>query len=329
MSEDFRFRILGPLTVEFAGENIRLGGPRQQALLAILLLESNHVVAIERLVDAIWNDSPPASAKNQVRICVSGLRRLFADKRPGTVIETYGSGYRILVPRGALDLSEFEELTFFGRAAADAGSTREAVDVLRQALGLWRGLIGSGLDSRLAESLATKFHEERLAALEDCYDLELALGRHRKLVGELACLVAEHPFREKTCGQLMLALSRSGRKVEALELFRTTRKKLSEELGLEPGESLRELEYSILNSDSGPGEPLSAPDQDRPAPQRRVISARLGHTPPPQPEHRRTEDRRTEDRLDRLERENARLRAEHAAFKRAMDSWMKPWEADA
>ncbi|GGV21791.1 hypothetical protein GCM10010495_41790 [Kitasatospora herbaricolor] len=323
MSDGFRFRILGPLAVEFSGQPIRLGGARQQALLTILLLEANHVVPIERLVDAIWNDAPPASAKNQVRICVSGLRRLFADRHPGAVIETRASGYIIKVPNGALDLGEFGELTFRGRAA---GNTTEAVELLRKAIGLWRGPIGSGLDSRLVESLATKFHEERLSALEDCYDLELKLNRHRQIVGELSGHVAEHPFREKMCGQLMLALFRSGRKVEALELFRSTRRKLSEEMGIEPGESLRELQYSILNSDT-PGPAGPEPTQLlnlRLPPARDKISSSSVHNPLSISEHRRTEDR-----LERLEREHAQLRAEHAVFKRAISLWAKFWETQA
>lgn len=247
--QEFLYRLLGPLAVEYAGEHIRLGGLRQQILLTMLLLEANQVVHLERLIDAIWDESPPASARNQVRICVSGLRRQFALKGGGDVIETHLVGYRILVAKDALDLHRFEELAACGRAAAADGRLDEAVALLRSALDLWTGPIAAGMHSALVQATAVKLQEDRISVLEDCYDLELQLGRQRRIVGELTRHVSEHPFREKSCAQLMLALYQSGRQVDALEFFRITRRRFSDELGIEPSENLYTLQHQILTSD--------------------------------------------------------------------------------
>ena len=246
--QGFRYQLLGPLAVESAGEGVRLGGLRQQTLLTMLLLEANQVVHLERLIDAIWNQSPPASARNQVRICVSGLRRQFATKGGGA-IETHPVGYRIRVAREALDVYRFIDLAAGGRVAACEGRLDKAVALLRSALDLWTGPIAAGLDSALVQATAVKLQEDRISLLEDCFDLELQLGRQRRIVGELTSHISEHPFREKLCSQLMLALYQSSRQVDALEFFRITRKRFSDELGIEPSENLRTLEHLILTSD--------------------------------------------------------------------------------
>lgn len=318
MTERFRYRVLGPLTVAGSDRTVRLGSPRQQALLTALLLEANHVVPLERLVDVIWNEAPPASATSQVRICVSGLRRLFADHGITGRITTHPAGYLIEVAPGELDLAAFEEFSVLGRAAADADSTVEAVQLFRSALGLWLGPIGAGLDSKILDAVSAKFQEARHTVLEDCFDLELKLGRERQIVGELAAQVREQPFRERLAAQLMLALFRSGRKVEALEFFRNLRKRLDEELGIEPSAVLRDLEYAILACDS---EPVEIPRRGWGAAQDIRLTIASPHFLPEDA----SDAPRTEVRLAKLEKENAQLRAEHLVFKRVMSFWMTTW----
>ncbi|WP_328916094.1 MULTISPECIES: AfsR/SARP family transcriptional regulator [unclassified Streptomyces] len=298
-----------------------MGSPRQQALLTALLLEADHVVPLERLVDVIWNEAPPASAKSQVRICVSGLRRLFADHGITGRIETHPAGYLLKVAPGELDLAAFEEYSILGRAAAEAGSTVEAVTLYRSALGVWLGPIGAGLDSKILESVSAKFQETRLTVLEDCFDLELKLGRERQIVGELAAQVTEHPFRERLAAQFMLALFRSGRKVEALEFFRKLRARLDDELGIRPAAALRDLEYAILTSDSGR---VEIPSNGRNTADDLRFTINFPRLLPEQA----TDALRTEDRLAKLEQENAELKAEHLVFKRVMSFWMTTWEGE-
>jgi DNA-binding SARP family transcriptional activator len=266
----------------------------------------------------IWNEAPPASAKSQVRICVSGLRRIFADHEVPGRIETHPAGYLLEVAPGELDLAAFEEFSVLGQAAAEAGSTVEAVQLFRSALGVWLGPIGAGLDSKILDSVSAKFQETRHTVLEDCFDLELQLGRERQIVGELAAQVTEHPFRERLAAQYMLALFRSGRKVDALEFFRKLRKRLDEELGIRPAATLRDLEYAILRSDSSqvgipPHEWSTSEDIRLTINSPRFLSEQI------------SDALRTEDRLARLEQENAELKAEHLVFKRVMSFWMTTW----
>ncbi|MFC0847782.1 BTAD domain-containing putative transcriptional regulator [Streptomyces noboritoensis] len=306
-NQAFTFRILGPLEVECAGRKVRLGGFRQQALLATLLLEAEHVVPIERLLEAIWEDTPPASAKGQVRICVSAIRRQFVGAGVGDLIETHPAGYRIRLPSTALDLARFEHLAALGRRAARDKQPEQAVDLFRSALAQWKGPVAAGLESRVLRQAATMLREEQLSVLEECVDLELQMGRHRKVVGELYRQVAENPYREQMCAQLMLALYRSGRQADALRQFRETRTLLSAELGIDPGESLRTLERAILAEDPSletPSRP--APAQEGPAPVGSLIR---------QPVHRAVKTSWTDHtlamrtRLTSLQQANLRLQA--------------------
>jgi DNA-binding SARP family transcriptional activator len=300
-------RILGPLAVAYSGENIRLGGYRQQTLLTMLLLEANQTVPIDRLVDAIWGENPPASARGQVRICVSDLRRRFSAQGLAEVIETHPVGYRIVVARDELDYYRFEDYRSRGRAAAAGGRPAEAAALLRSGLDLWAGTVTAGLDSELVRACAVKLNEHRIAALEDFFDIELSLGHEREIVSELTENIAEHPFREKLCTQLMVALYRAGRRADALDFFRATRRRFRDELGIEPGSRLCRLERMILTNDPELCEPYPLPDG--PAAPR----------PPAAP---------TEDRLNRLERENARLRAEHDSLKRMVEVLLRDAVAD-
>ncbi|WP_380283376.1 BTAD domain-containing putative transcriptional regulator [Kitasatospora purpeofusca] len=224
-----------------------LGGRRPQLVLATLALTPNWVVPLDRLVDNLWGAAPPASARTQIRICVSQLRRALADAGAPPVIETHPNGYRLRVGPGELDAALFHEEVARARLRAASGALPEAVDALRQALARWTGPAMAGLDCPALESWARRLEENRLRAVEERVRLELALGLHEDLVGELVELVSAHPFREHLHGLLMHALHRSGRTVEALGVYRTLRTHLVEELGLEPGQELRALEQGILN----------------------------------------------------------------------------------
>ncbi|GAA4094929.1 AfsR/SARP family transcriptional regulator [Actinomadura miaoliensis] len=214
----------------------------------MLLLEANRVVPVSRLVDALWNETPPATAKSQVHISVSALRRLLG-RSGAQLIETRSPGYVLRTPDDAVDLKRFEDLAAKGAAAAAEQRLQEATRHYRAALALWRGPAMAGIESRVIRVYATRWDETRLTVLEDCLDLELQLGRHREIIGELSELVAEHPLRERLRAQMMLALYRSGRQADALDVFRAGREILQQELGLDPGKDLRRLESAILASD--------------------------------------------------------------------------------
>lgn len=249
MWEDWQFRVLGPLQAEYGGENVPLGGLRQQTLFAMLLVDVNQVVHVERLIDAVWDGAPPTSARTQIRICVSGLRQLLAARRLDKVIETHTVGYRLRVDRTCVDLCTFEDLLARGRLARTEHRPEEAVSLLRSALRLWSGEVAAGLGSQRLVPVAARYREERLAAVEECMDLELQLGRHREVAGELIGHVADNSFREKMREQLMVALYRSGRQADALEQFSVARRLFTDELGIEPGRNLRTLQQAILTSD--------------------------------------------------------------------------------
>jgi predicted ATPase/DNA-binding SARP family transcriptional activator len=226
----FEFRVLGPLEVEADGAVLPVGGPRQRALLAFLLLRANEVVRRDSLVDALWGEDPPARAQNSLQVAVHGLRKLLGAER----IETVGDGYRLLVEPGELDLARFLEVEERDPAAA---------------LDLWRGTALVGVDAPFAAAESVRLEERRLAAVEARIERELAGGRHDLLVPELEHLIAEHPYRERLRGQLMLALYRAGRQAEALDAYHAARAVLVDELGIEPGPQLQELEQSILRQD--------------------------------------------------------------------------------
>jgi peptide/nickel transport system substrate-binding protein len=240
------YRILGRLEVVEHGQRLPLGGARQRALLAVLLLHRREVVSLDHLIESLWGDSPPLTAAKTIQVYVSRLRKVLGVE----ILETCGRGYRLAVDPGLCDLDRFDALIAQGRAAADRDDPGRAVELLGQALALWRD---PGLDEFSAEPFAeaelAHLTEARLAALEDRIDATLALGRGPELVVELEQLAAEHPLRERLAGALMLALYRAGRQADALTVYRTTRKRLVEELGLEPSPTLRELERGILQHD--------------------------------------------------------------------------------
>lgn len=254
------YRILGPLEVVVGAQRLDLGAPRQQVVLACLLLEANRLVTIGRLTDAIYGDDLPTTSRAQVQICVSALRRLFTAHGSPDVIATHSQGYTLRVVDGQLDSQSFESLLSQARGAREGRRLEEAVGHYRDALSLWRGSALDGQESRLVQAAVGRLTERRITASEDCIELELELGRHHELVGELSELVEEHPLRERLRGQLMLALYRSGRQAEALTVYRRARQTMIEELGIEPNESLQQLEHAILSSD----ESLDLPPRQQP-----------------------------------------------------------------
>jgi DNA-binding SARP family transcriptional activator/Tfp pilus assembly protein PilF len=248
---DLRFRILGPFEV-WHGDRLLAVRAKQRVLLAALLLQANRVVAVERLVDQLWAESPPATATATLQTHISQLRKLLKVEPPSDqLIVTRASGYVLLVQPDQVDLQQFERLVDAARQAMAAGDAGGAAELFAQALGLWRGpaLGGVALASPTLAGEAARLEEARLAALEDRIEAELALGRHARLVGELEALVAEEPLRERLQGLLMVALYRSGRQARALEVYQAARRMLRDELGLEPGRALQRLQQQILDAD--------------------------------------------------------------------------------
>lgn len=228
---------------------VRPGGPRQRTVLALLSLNANRVTSIEQLIEAVWHDSPPCTARSQIQICISGLRKLFTEAGYPQAIKTRSPGYLLELGTDELDSLEFTSLVTAAKGQADAGRIAEAATTLRRALALWRGPALAGVQSELVQRGATVLNDQRLAAVEERVRLDLLLGRHEELSVELRALISEHPLRERLYGFLMLALYRSGRQAEALEVFRSARRTLVEEVGIEPGQELRDLERAILNRD--------------------------------------------------------------------------------
>ena len=237
------FLLLGPLEAVESGQPIPLGGHQQRALLAVLLLRPNEVVPADQLIDALWGERPPPTASTIVQLYVSRLRKLLGRDR----LLTRPAGYELEVDPSQIDAGRFEALL---AAAAETDDAAETARLLREALALWRGpaLVDFAYDG-FAAAESGRLEDLRLAALEDRIDADLALGRHAELVGEIEALLVAQPLRERLRGQLMLALYRSGRQADALEVYRESRRVLVEELGLEPGPALRQLERQILDQD--------------------------------------------------------------------------------
>ena len=240
------FRVLGPVQAVADGVSLPLGGPKQRAVLAELLLHGGGVVTHARLVDAVWGDEPPDSAKTSLQVYVHGLRRAVGAER----IETLGDGYRLHFEPEELDLARFERLVGDAERALGDERPAEAAEDLATAVGLWQGPPLSDLaDQPVARTAVPRLEELRLRAVELRNEARLALGEHDALVPELEALVAAEPFRERLREQLILALYRAGRQKEALEAYQDARSMLVEELGVDPGPALQELERAILRQD--------------------------------------------------------------------------------
>jgi YVTN family beta-propeller protein len=249
------FGILGPLEVRGERGELPIGGGKQRALLALLLIHPNESLSTDTLIDALWAEEPPATAAKILQNYVSQLRRVMGDDR----LQTQARGYALRVAPGELDLDRFRQRFEEGRRAQASGDPERASLLLSEALSLWRGppLADFAYDA-FASSEIARLEELHLSAVSEWVDAELALRRHDVLIAELEALVVRQPLQERLRGQLMLALYRSGRQAEALEVYRDARRLLVEELGIEPGQALQRLEQSILTHDPALDPPASA-----------------------------------------------------------------------
>jgi DNA-binding SARP family transcriptional activator len=265
------YRILGPLEA-FDGERaLSLGGSRQRAVLALLLLHSNEALSRDVIIDELWGESPPPTAAKVLQNCISALRKELPDG--GQALRTVGGSYALAVGAGELDRDRFEQALAKGRAALAAGESEAAAEQLRAALALWRGgPLSDFAYDHFAQEEIVRLDELHIEAVEDRIDADLACGRADELVAELEALVGRHPLRERLRRQLMLALYRTGRQAEALAAYRDARQTLLGELGIEPTRALQELEKAILAQDP-------ALDVERHRPTRDAAAGRHAATP--------------------------------------------------
>jgi DNA-binding SARP family transcriptional activator/pimeloyl-ACP methyl ester carboxylesterase len=239
------FRLLGPLEVIDGTAPLQIASGKQQALLALLLLNANRTVARDRIVDELWGEDVPHSAQKMVQIHVSQLRKALPEPR----LQTRATGYLLEVGEDELDLTRFERLLAEGRQALAEGAAARAAALLREALALWRGPALAEFAEPFAPHEGRRLEELRVAALEWRIEADLALGNHGEVVGELESLIASYPLRERLRSQHMLALYRSGRQAEALASYQAYRRSLDDELGIEPTSGLMTLEQKILRQD--------------------------------------------------------------------------------
>ncbi|WP_238598593.1 AfsR/SARP family transcriptional regulator [Saccharothrix sp. ALI-22-I] len=252
-----RYRLLGPVAAHVDGEPVRLGGPKQRAVLAALLLNANRVVSEEQLIGLIWDGEPPTSARGQLQVRIWELRKLLGR----TAIVRRLPGYLIEVGPGQLDVQVFSDEVAAARADLAEGRVDAGVARLRAALALWEGPVLGGVTEALLDQESRLLEDRRLAAVEDLFDAELRAGRHAAVIGELRRVCGEYPFRERLQATLMLALHRSGRTPEALAAYAQTRRRFTDELGIEPGRELQELHVQVLQGDEPASAPVARPAQ--------------------------------------------------------------------
>ncbi len=248
-----RVAVLGPVTAWNGQEELRVGPPRQQAVLGILATRANRVISRGELVDAVWGQDPPATAEGGIYTYVAGLRRVIEPTRSargsGRILVSSGAGYVLHLVPGLPDAAAFEQHLARARQLRRGGDAAGAVGALDAALGLWRGAAFAGVPGPFAETERLRLAELRSGAAEERADVQLALGRHAEVLPDLTALVAEHPLRERMRGLLMLALYRSGRHAEALQVFADGQRVLAEELGIDPGLDLTRLHEQVLTRD--------------------------------------------------------------------------------
>jgi DNA-binding SARP family transcriptional activator len=235
--------VLGTIEVTTGDRRLDVGGVRQRAILGYLVLHADKVVPTSQLLTALWPGTPPPTARKMVQNAVSALRRILT--KPA--LRTHPPGYRLHIDDGTVDLFEFRRLARQGREAIAQGDQAHGAELLQAGLSLWRGrALADLVENGVRWSELTALEDERLNALEDRLDAELACGRHREITSELEVLTATDPPRERLCHQFMLALYRSGRQADALRVYRRTRTALVNGPGLEPGRELQELQRRIL-----------------------------------------------------------------------------------
>ncbi|EWM13750.1 AfsR/SARP family transcriptional regulator, partial [Kutzneria sp. 744] len=239
------FLILGPLEVRASGKLITVEGLRQRRLLAILLININRTIGVERLADELWIE-PPQSFRQQIHNAIGSLRRTLIPAIDRLRITTTDGGYRLELPESHVDAHEFHNLIRLAQQAKDSGQPEEAAKNLESALSLWRGTLLLGLDSRMISSMATSFDEDRLIAFESLVELRIQLGQSGSVIGGLREMLTENQFRESLRGSLMRALDSAGRQADALAVYEDGRKLLANELGLDPGPEIRRLHTEIL-----------------------------------------------------------------------------------
>jgi DNA-binding SARP family transcriptional activator/tetratricopeptide (TPR) repeat protein len=249
-----RVGVLGPVTAWYGQEELRVGQPRQQAVLGILAMRANRVISRGELVDAVWGQDPPASAEGGIYTYVAGLRRIIEPTRsargPGRVLVSSGAGYVLHLVPGQPDAVTFEQQLARARQLRKNGDPVAAVEALEGALGLWRGVAFAGVPGPFAETERVRLAELRSGAAEERADVLLSLGRHEEVVPDLTALVADHPLRERMRGLLMIALYRGGRHAEALRVFADGSHVLAEELGIDPGTELSRIHQQVLTCDA-------------------------------------------------------------------------------
>lgn len=245
-----KLRLLGPLELATGRSLVSIGGPRQRVVLSVLAMNANRVTPVDLLIQALWGEVPPETARAQIQTSISSLRKLFGGKggRPDA-IQTRPPGYLLEVAPADLDSQRFTDLVAEARGEADRGQLADAAATLRTALALWRGPMLADIESDLVQREAASFAARKVTAIEKRIRLDLALGWHEAICGELAALVEEYPLNERLSEFWMLALYRCGRQADALEVARRTRSTLIAELGIEPGHDLQKLEKAILNRD--------------------------------------------------------------------------------
>lgn len=276
------FQLLGPVQVRANGEPIELGDRKQRLVLAILLLEPNRLIPIGRLIDLLWPEGPPRSARRIVQAHISRLRTLLSRCQPPspvpieTTVVRRGPGYMLVCDPEQVDVHLFRGLLDRARQSTDG---RDKIALLRQALALWRGpALADVASEEVHEELRRSLDEARMAAIEERFAAELRLGRDRQLIDELGELAARHPYRQQLAALLMLALYRAGRAAEALAVYERSRQRLDAELGLEPSAELQRMQLAILRADPALAhDPAHRPVRPHPVPRypRRYV-ARLG-----------------------------------------------------
>ncbi|KAB1162077.1 AfsR/SARP family transcriptional regulator [Micromonospora sp. AMSO12t] len=244
--EEIRFQLLGPLEITGSTGPVLLTSARQRTVLAMLLIEAPCPVTMDRLVEAVWEDDPPSTARNQIQICISRLRQTFRQNGSTDLIETTASGYLLRTSESSIDVGAFRSFTEAARRAESAGQLADSVQHMRRALTLWRGKALSDIGGSLVRSIAAQLEESRLTLIDELVSMEHQIGCYGDSIEQLTQLVKDYPLRERLWAHFMTALHQTGRRADALLAYRAARDVLVAEVGIEPGEELRRVHGLIL-----------------------------------------------------------------------------------